>query len=208
MPPGFPPPPGMQLPPGVPPFMPPPGVAPPFPPSFLPPGAPPLPFPPNMGPSPPGPAPPPQFVPASTNTPPVQISSTTTPTHNTFTPTPSSAIPPLQLPDKTYKQSLPDFKKPTKLHYTDPNFSPVSRSAVFIVSVFSCPNCRRRSGHEIPGTTSRRRMPPSPPLRRREGRKERGPKISCRVGWGIGGWSFMKGRRKSQSVPSIKPFPR
>jgi hypothetical protein len=126
MPPGFPPPPGMQLPAGVPPFMPPPGGVPPFPPPFLPPGAPPLPFPPNMGPSPPGLAPPPQFVPASTNTPPVPIASTTTPTHSASTPTPSSAIPPLQLPDESLKQILPGFKKPTKLHYTEPNFSPVS----------------------------------------------------------------------------------
>jgi len=33
-------------------------------------------------------------------------------------------IPPLKLPDESLKQSLPEFKKPTKLHYTDPNFSP------------------------------------------------------------------------------------
>ena len=125
MPPGFPPQPGMQLPPGGPPFMPPPGGALPFPPPFLPPGAPHLPFPPNMGPSPPGPAPPPQFVPASTNTP-VQTGSTATPTHSASTPTPILAIPPLKLPDESLKQNLPDFKKPTKLHYTDPNFSPVS----------------------------------------------------------------------------------
>jgi len=26
--------------------------------------------------------------------------------------------------EESLKQVLPDFKKPTKLHYTDPNFSP------------------------------------------------------------------------------------
>ena len=127
----------MQLPPGIMPFMPPPGGVPPFPPPFLPPGAPSLTFPPNMGPSPPGPLPPPQFVPASTSTPPVQVSATATPTHSASTPVPTLAIPPLQLPDESLKQILPDFKKPTKLHYTDPNFSPVSRFAYLTVSAVS-----------------------------------------------------------------------
>lgn len=136
MPPGFPPPPGMQLPPGALPFMPPPGGLLPFPPPFFPPGAPPLPFPPNMGLSPPGPAPPPQFVPASTNIPHVQASSTATPTHTASVPTPIPAIPPLKLPVESLKQILPDFKKRTKLHYTDPNFSPVSHPARLMVSVF------------------------------------------------------------------------
>lgn len=124
LPPGFPPTLGMPLPSGAPPFMPPPGIVPSFPPPFMPPGAPPLPFPPNMGPSPLGPAPPPQFVPASTGTPPVQTNTTGTPTHSASTPTPSLPIPPLKLPDESLKQALPDFKKPTNLHYTDPNFSP------------------------------------------------------------------------------------
>lgn len=154
MPPGFPP--GMQLPPGAP-FIPPPGGPPPFPPLFMPPGAPPLPFPPNMGPSPSGPAPPPQFVPASTNTPPVQISSVATPTHTASTPTPVSAIPSLKLPDESLKQNLPDFKKPTKLHYTDPNFSPVGYPECLLY-LFSNPNCRRRSGHEILNITSGKRI--------------------------------------------------
>lgn len=59
-----------------------------------------------------------------------------TPTHSASMPAPSSAIPPLQLPEGSLKQILPDFKKPTKLHYTDPNFSPVSQLA-YLMSLLS-----------------------------------------------------------------------
>ena len=178
-----------------------------FPPPFLPPGAPPLPFPPNMGPSPPGLAPPPQFVPASTNTPPVPIASTPIPTHSASTPTPSSAIPPLQLPDESLKQILPGFKKPTKLHYTEPNFSPVSplvnvNNYFYFLMLWT----RRRSGHETPNTTLRRVRPQFLARRRREGRKERGLKISCR--WRVWSGCWRKGKgNPSLSHPS-SPSPR
>jgi len=51
------------------------------------------------------------------------------------------------LPDGSLKQILPDFKKPTKLHYADPNFSPVSRFVYlyYLCSLMPRPQEEKRS---------------------------------------------------------------
>ncbi|EKM83970.1 hypothetical protein AGABI1DRAFT_110572 [Agaricus bisporus var. burnettii JB137-S8] len=154
MPPG-PPPPGFPFPPGFPPGAPmpfPPGVRPPFPP-FFPPGATPPPgFPPPGFTPPPGvpgasPPPPPNFVPATLQTTspstisPPPFGGTAIPGANTPPgPAPSSnpatqsqgqsKPPTLTLPNPALAQTLPEFKKPTELKWSDPNFSPEEHRAI------------------------------------------------------------------------------
>lgn len=152
-----PPPPGFSFPPGFPPGAPPPfppGARPPFPPPFLPPGATPPPgFPPPGFTPPPGvpgasPPPPPNFVPAALQTtststippPPFGVASTSganTPPGSATSSNPAtqsqgqSKPPALTLPNPALAQTLPEFKKPTELKWSDPNFSPVCITVLY-----------------------------------------------------------------------------
>ncbi|KXN93325.1 hypothetical protein AN958_00249, partial [Leucoagaricus sp. SymC.cos] len=156
-PPGFPFPPGFP-PGGPPPFPPPPGGArPPFPPPFLPPGVTPPPGFSGFSPPPPSaagvpgasPPPPPNFVPATiqplsqqpppggASTPqPPQPPQPSQPQQPSAAPAPGigqgqSKPPQLTLPNPALKQTLPEFKKPTELKWTDANFSPEEHRAIY-----------------------------------------------------------------------------
>jgi hypothetical protein len=133
-PPGMSPPPGMLPPNGMPPFPPGGGIPPGFPPGMRPPFPPP-PFVPG------GPPPPPNFVPAAgspvpalpmNSSPPAPVgfqsqSPMSMPPQQGGTPTPVTQ---LSLPVPSLAQINPEFKKPTALKYTEPNFSPNEARAI------------------------------------------------------------------------------
>ncbi|KXN81495.1 hypothetical protein AN958_04519 [Leucoagaricus sp. SymC.cos] len=134
-------PPGVSSPPGMP------GHPPPFPPPFpggLPPGPPPpgFPFPPGFPPGGPPPFPPPPGGARPPFPPPFLPPGVTPPPgFSGFSPPPPSAAgvpgqgqskpPQLTLPNPALKQTLPEFKKPTELKWTDANFSPEEHRAIY-----------------------------------------------------------------------------
>lgn len=71
-----------------------------------------------------------------------------------------SKPPQLTLPNPALAQTLPEFKKPTELKWTDPNFSPVSNTAFSFdsISVFTDDPCRKNIELYIPSIILSRRL--------------------------------------------------
>jgi len=184
--PGMPPPgfphgqPPFQIP-GMPPGPPPPGfpLAPPFPgappgmlpPGMLPPGVrPPFPPPPHFVPPGGSVALPPTFVPATavpaiphvSNVPSLSTSAGVTPSLGAPTPAPAE----LKLPDPSLAQTLPPFKKPTELKWSDPNFSPDERRSVNPKYYFP-----KNNANQSPGFTAPPSSTGAPPIEEMRGKK-------------------------------------